>query len=223
MHMKELMNMKIWFCWRFEDRKGQRTKVPKTIYGTATGTSAKYAYSWVTYEDAQAAADKFDGIGFVIPEGYFFLDIDHMALDDPYVQTMLERFDSYAERSVSKGGIHIYGKCDVSKIPTFTDKDGKRKLDKAYYMKNPNNGTELYYGGITNRFAAFTGDVIWDQPLKDCTNALLVTLDKNMRRKAKEKYSAKRDGENKAVFDIVANLQKQKNGGKFQKLYQDGD
>ena len=222
MHMKELMEMRIWFCWRYEIRKGKKTKVPKSIYGTATGTNAVYAHSWVTYDEA-AAAEGFDGIGFVIPEGYFFLDLDHKDLSDPYVKLLLERFDSYAERSVSGGGIHIYGKCDVSKIPTYTDKDGKKRLDKAFYMKNPHNDTELYYGGITNRFAAFTGDVIWDKPLKDCTDALLVTLDKNMRRKAKEKYSAKRDGGDKAAFDIVANLLKQKNGEKFRKLYQDGD
>ena len=109
MHMKELMNMKIWFCWRYETRKGKKTKVPKSIYGTATGTSAAYEHSWVTYEEAEAA-EGFDGIGFVIPEGYFFLDIDHKDLTDPYVKLMLERFDSYAERSVSGGGIHIYGK-----------------------------------------------------------------------------------------------------------------
>lgn len=222
MHMKELMQMKIWFCWRYETRKGKKTKVPKSVYGTATGTNAAYEHSWVTYEEA-AAAEGFDGTGFVIPEGYFFLDIDHKDLSDPYVKLMLERFDSYAERSVSGGGIHIYGKCDVSKIPTYTDNDGKLKLDKAFYMKNPNNDTELYYGGITNRFAAFTDDVIWDKPLKDCTDALLVTLDKNMRRQAKKKFSAKRDGSDKAVFDIVANLLKQKNGEKFGKLYHDGD
>lgn len=222
MHMKELMEMRIWFCWRYEIRRGEKTKVPKSIYGTATGTTANYAHSWVTYDEA-AAAEGFDGIGFVIPEGYFFLDLDHRDLSDPYVKLLLERFNSYTERSVSGGGIHIYGKCDVSKIPTYIDKAGKKRLDKAFYMKNPHNDTELYYGGITNRFAAFTGDVIWDKPLKDCTDALLVTLDKNMRRKPKEKYSAKRDGGDKAAFDIVASLLKQKNGEKFRKLYQDGD
>ena len=96
-------------------------------------------------------------------------------------------------------------------------------LDKAYYMKNLNNKVELYCGGITNRFAVFTGNVIWDEPLKECTEALLTTLDKDMRKTQKQKYSEKRDGGDKEVFDIVANLQKQKNGEKFRKLYNDGD
>lgn len=81
---------------------------------------------------------------------------------------------------------------------------------------------ELYIGGITNRFAVFTGNVIEDKPLRDCTAAILTTLDKDMRRKPKAKYSEKRDG-NKEYFDIVCNLRKQKNGRKFSMLYDNGD
>ena len=110
-------------------------------------------------------------------------DIDHKELTDPFVQLMLERFNSYAEYSVSGGGIHIYGKCDIDRVPTYLDKDGKLRLDKAFYMKNPHNSTELYCGGITNRFAVYTGNVIHNVPLKECTDALLITLDKDMRRK----------------------------------------
>lgn len=225
MHMDELKAQKIWFCWNYETRKGEKTKVPRSAYGTATGTNAVYQHTWVTYDEAVNAAEEHgdNGVGFKIPEGYFFLDVDHKDVTDPYVQLLLERFDSYAERSVSGGGIHIYGKCDVGRLPTFIDKEGKTRLDKAFYMKNPTNDTELYCGGLTNRFAVFTGDVVRDVPLKECTDALLVTLDKNMRREQKVKYSAKRDGGDKEVFDIVASLLKQKNGEKFRKLYNDGD
>lgn len=44
-----------------------------------------------------------------------------------------------------------------------------------------------------------------------------------MRWAEKEKYSEKRNGGDKAVFDIVASLLKQKNGEKFRKLYNNGD
>lgn len=225
MHMDELKAQKIWFCWNYETRNGKRTKVPVSAYGTSTGTNAPYAHTWVTYDEAVKAAKEHgdDGVGFKIPEGYFFLDIDHKDLLDPLVQTLLERFDSYTEYSVSGGGVHIYGKCDISRIPTYMDEKGKLRLDKAFYQKNPNNKTELYCGGITNRFAVFTDNVIRDVPLKECTDALLTTLDKNMRRAQKQKYSEKRDGGDKEVFDIVANLLKQKNGEKFRSLYCDGD
>lgn len=162
------------------------------------------------------------GVGFVIPEGYFFLDIDHADKDDPRVQTMLSRFDSYSEYSVSGNGLHIYGKVDLQKLPIAPDKNGKPRLDKQFYMKNPNNGIELYIGGLTNRFAVFTGNSVVVLPLKDCTTAVLTTLDKDMRKAEKVKYSASRDGD-KELFDLVANLYKQKNGDKFIKLYRHGD
>ena len=225
MYMDELKEKKIWFCWNYKTRNGKRTKVPVSAHGTPTGTNAPYAHTWVTYDEAVKAAEEHrdDGVGFKIPEGYFFLDIDHKGLSDPYVQLLLERFDSYAEYSISGDGVHIYGKYDLRKIPTFIDKEGKLKLDKAFYQKNSNNSTELYFGGITNRFAVYTGNTIRDVPLKECTDALLTTLDKDMRRVQKQKYSAKRDGGDKEVFDIVSNLLKQKNGKKFSKLYNDGD
>ena len=222
--MRELKALSIWFPWRKEIDGDHIKKLPFAAGGGATGTNDKYRHTWVTYEEAVAAAEKVGaaGVGFVIPEGYFFLDIDHADEDDPRVQTMLSRFDSYAEYSVSGNGLHIYGKVDLSKLPITPDKNGKSRLDKQFYMKNPNNGIELYIGGLTNRFAAFTGNTVADTPLKDCTTAVLTTLDKDMRKAEKVKYSAVRDGD-RAIFDIVCNLSKQKNGEKFKKLYYSGD
>ena len=222
--MQELKALPIWFLWRKEMDGDRINKVPFAAGGGATGTNGKYRHTWVTYEEAVAAAKMVSaaGIGFVIPEGYFFLDIDHADEDDPRVQTMLSRFDSYAEYSVSGNGLHIYGKVDLHKLPITPDKNGKSRLDKQFYMKNPNNGIELYIGGLTNRFAAFTGNAVADLPLKDCTTAVLTTLDKDMRKAEKVKYSASRDGD-KELFNLVANLYKQKNGDKFIKLYRHGD
>jgi putative DNA primase/helicase len=222
--MQELMDMKIWFLWRKELDGNRINKIPFAAGGGATGTNEKYRHTWVSYNEALDSMKKQSaaGLGFVIPKGYFFLDIDHKSLTDPFVQNLLERFNSYTERSVSGNGIHIYGKCDFTKLPTYTDKNGNLKLDKAYYMKNPNNHLELYVGGLTNRFAAYTGDVILNEPLKESTEAVLLTLDKNMRKTEKAIYSKKRDVA-RATFDIVCNLRKQKNGDKFKKLYDDGD
>ncbi|MCD7723958.1 MAG: phage/plasmid primase, P4 family [Clostridiales bacterium] len=222
--MQELKKRKIWVCWNYITEKGQKKKKPVSAYGTETGPDAAHAHTWVTYEEAKAAAEKnsFDGISFVIPDGYFFLDIDHRDTADPLAALMLERFHSYAEKSVSGSGIHIYGKCDRGQMPTYVDKDGKVRVVKEFYIKNPHNEMELYIGGTTNRFAVYTGNVIMDEPLSDCTQAVLTTLDKDMRRKPKVKYSAKRDG-NKQDFDIICNLRKQKNGEKFSKLYDQGD
>ena len=222
--MCELMEMPIWFLWRKELKDERINKIPFSAKGGATGTNKKYEHTWVTYSEALEAKEKADasGVGFVVPKGYFFLDIDHKELTDPFVQTILSRFNSYTEYSVSGSGFHIYGKVDLDKLPVTTDKNGKMRIDKQFYMKNPNNSLELYIGGLTNRFAVFTGNVIKEEPLADCTTAVLTTLDKNMRKAEKKKYSASRDGD-KIIFDIVASLRKQKNGEKFINLYDNGD
>lgn len=122
--MRELKALPIWFLWRKEMDGDRINKVPFAAGGGATGTNEKYRHTWVTYEEAIVAAEKVGaaGVGFVIPEGCFFLDIDHATLGDPRVQIMLSRFDSYAEYSVSGNGLHIYGKVDLRKLPITPDK-----------------------------------------------------------------------------------------------------
>ena len=241
----ELKEQKIWLCWNFREKGGKKTKVPIAASGEKTGTDEAHRSTWVSFDEAKrAAAEKnYSGVGFVIPEGYFFLDIDHRDMDDPYIKTMLERFGSYAEKSVSGEGLHIYGKCDFTKVPT-EEKNGKLKLHRRYYQKNPNNGTELYMGGLTNRFAVFTENIVQDKPLKDCTNAVLVTLEKNMKRKrdvssgapfekaaqqkrrsngAYERGSCANAFDERMVRGAVQALRLQKNGEKFCKLFDEGD
>ena len=182
-HFTELKEQRIWLCWNFREKGGKKTKVPVAASGEKTGTDKAHCATWVTFDEAKAAAAEknYSGVGFVIPKGYFFLDIDHREMDDPYIKMMLERFGSYAEKSVSGEGLHIYGRCDFTKVPT-EEKNGRLKLHRRYYQKNPNNGTELYMGGLTNRFAVYTENIVQDKPLRDCTNAVLVTLEKNMSR-----------------------------------------
>lgn len=225
-NMLELKQQKIWMLWSWKvSTNGKKTKIPFSASGGPCGTDEKWRSSWVTYDEAVKALKSnpnVAGVGFKIPEGYYFIDIDDRELSDPLVQTIFSRHKSYAEYSVSGTGIHQYGKCDFKKIPTYKDKSGKLRLDRQFYQKNPNNKMELYIGGITNRFAVYTGNVIENEPLSECTSAILTTLDKDMRRKEKSKYSPKRDG-NKEDFDTVCNLRKQKNGDKFIKLYDRGD
>lgn len=231
--MNELKMMKIWFLWRKEVKPdGRIDKVPFAASGGATGTSWNYQKTWVTYDEAMAAVGRHGaaGVGFVIPREYFFLDIDHRAVTDPFVMKMLARFDSYAEMSFSGNGIHIYGKVETDKIPQYTDLKGRQRLAKDYYTKNPHNGMELYAGGLTGRFAVFTGNVIKALPLKDCTQAVLKTLNQDMRRSDAGKSSTPdpSDAYRTPMTDddilILTNaLRMQKNADKFVKLYDRGD
>lgn len=225
--LDELKAMRIWVCWNYvPDKDGKKRKVPCASDGSETSANpVEHGSTWNTYENVVTAKEQehYDGIGLVLPEGYFLLDLDHKELDNPLIQTMLSRFHSYAEYSVSGNGIHILGKVDVNQIPTYVDAKGERKLSRDFYMKNSVAGVELYAGGLTNRFATVTEKTINDLPLADCTAAYLTTLDKDMRKSKKQRYSKKRDGESRADFDLICALRKQKNGEKFIKLYDKGD
>lgn len=229
--MQELKGRNLWICWNYVVREGKKTKVPCTVTGGACGTDEKYASTWVTYEEAKAAVAEhgFSGIGIIIPKDMFFMDVDHKAVEDPFVQTLLKRFSSYAELSVSKEGVHILGTFDISRIPTQRDENGRVRLDRRYYVKNPHNKLELYLGGLTNRFAVVTEDIVQDMPLEDCTEAVLATLESDMRRKtgaAKEAspkpHNPKQGGDTKTE-EVVKALRRQANGKKFSMLFDHGD
>ena len=249
--LSELKQQKIWLLWRKETRKDSKgnlkpTKVPINAHGTRTGTDDAHAGDWMTFAEAVPASEQVScaGVGFKIPDGVFFLDIDHRDLEDPLVQSLFERFGSYAEKSCSGNGFHIYGLYDPKRIPTVTGMDGKKKLASEYYLKNPQNGIELYFGDLTNRFAVFTGDCVFDAPMKDCTDALLTTLEADMRRKPAKVKSAIRNPVmkpetnpvdtsafrnhlsktcDKGTIRFLNKLYGQKNGKKFQKLFEEGD
>ena len=218
--INELKNMPVWMLWKRQKVGKRVAKKPFAADGSICGVSDEYKDSWVTYAQAQSAVEsqKADGVGFKIPSGMFFLDIDHRELDDPLVQELLNLYNSYSEYSVSGEGIHIYGLCDIASLPTYEDpKDCELKLSKEFYSHHPENGIELYIGTLTNRFAVFTGNVILDQPLKDCTSAIVDTLDRYMRKKEKKSVLEQK------ADKMIASLRAQKNGGKFSKLFDEGE
>ncbi len=137
--MDKLMQMPIWLMWRYETVKGKETKVPysaKTL--RRCGTDEKYRNLLVSFDRASdtAKANSFDGVGFVISEGYAVIDLDHA--DDEFIKEVHDTVDSYMEVSPSGKGRHIIFKVDADRIP---QENGK--LDPKYYVKNPNNHTEL--------------------------------------------------------------------------------
>lgn len=226
--LAELKSQRIWVLFQVAKQGKRLMKRPCAANGGPTGSNYDYKDTWVTYPEAVKAQKKqnTDAVGFVIPKGFFFLDIDHRNAEDPFLREIVERFGSYTEYSMSGNGIHIYGKIDFDRLPLYYDKNGTPRLDRTYYMKNPKNQMELYCGGLTNRFAVYTGNTLRNSPLAECTNALLETLEKDMKRPPKVKQSAKNrrvelvPGEND---DLIRQLRQQKNGNKFSQLFDKGD
>ncbi len=231
--IESLKSEKLWLIWYMREKNGRKTKIPRASDGRATGTDGKYSSSWVTYEEAvKAKAErKADGVGFVIPEGMVFIDVDHISENKILFEGVSALVPSYAERSPSGNGAHILALCDLERIPQTERADGGRKLDERYYVKNSKMGLEVYFGGLTNRFATFTGDTLNNLSLVDATDSVLTFLTRFMlkgKRELPENAEETKNGENlesveERAADCIALLRGQRNARKFLKLFSDGD
>ena len=215
--MKQMQSQSVWLCWRYEtDKDGRPTKIP---YNAKTGGKAKtdLPSTWNDYSISEKAKPKYSGIGFVFANGICGIDIDGTdghTQANPLQDEILKLFEgTYIERSPSGNGFHILFRCDMSRIPKTTNKNGAEKLDTKYYQKNPKNGLECYFSGLTNRYFTFTGDRVSDtDTITDKTEEILYFIEKYMY-KGGERLS-------KNILDIA---RKSKNGAKFIALYDRGD
>lgn len=107
--------------------------------------------TWSDYETACKTMSKWkcDCLGVALGDGIQAIDLDH-CIDDkgavsPLADSILKRFDTYAERSPSGRGIHLLarGTTDTVKLPEVE-----------------------VYGGA--RFMTLTGDSISSSPLRPC-------------------------------------------------------
>lgn len=122
-------------CWKYEERNGQKTKVP---YQPETGLGAKSndPSSFVPYKTAVQASG-YDGIGIGIFNGICAIDLDNCVSDSGYyTQTAAEivaLMHSYTEYSPSGNGLHIL----------FSAKDFQYDT-KRFYIMNHRAGIEVY-------------------------------------------------------------------------------
>jgi RecA-family ATPase len=108
----EMRDLPQWVCWRAEQRDGKTTKVPHHASDGGKASSTDRA-SWSTFEAAVAAADRFDGIGFVTTKQceIILLDLDHCIEDGeimPWARDILAVVKSCTEVSPSGDGLHCY-------------------------------------------------------------------------------------------------------------------
>jgi hypothetical protein len=106
-----------WVIWRYEwDAKHQRwTKVPYRTAHPSKKASSTNSKTWGSFQDAlkgyQSRAA--DGVGFVLGDGFFALDVDHCVTNgvlDEQVRTIVATLGTYAEISPAGDGLHVLGR-----------------------------------------------------------------------------------------------------------------
>lgn len=210
----DLMERDTWVCWKIEEgQNGRKTKRP---YNPHTGSYAKSndPTTWSDYETAVEMSKNFDGIGFMLGDGIFGIDIDgvekeiqeYLANDDVdnIVGEFIETMESYAEISPSGKGIHILVKGELPK-------GGRRRGNVEMYE-------EL-------RFLTFTGFRIgrFTEVAEDEMGKINYLHNKYIAQpegEAKPINNNKGTGNNLSASELIDIAKKSKNGLRFTTLYE---
>jgi hypothetical protein len=146
----DLKNLPNWVLWRYENRNGERTKVP---YAALTGERAKSndPKTWTTFSCVTAAFDRggYDGLGIEFGTAVVGVDFDGVVSNgnpNPFVKDILNHLGNpYSEFSPSGEGLHAL--IAATKLPK-----GKRRFGTKKF------GAEIYSGTEGGRYFTVTGN-----------------------------------------------------------------
>jgi hypothetical protein len=117
MTLDELKQQRRWVLWRLETVHGKQTKVPYQPSGRKA--MANNPGTWHAYADCAALASQFSGVGLVLGDGVWGVDIDGCCdavsgKFTPESRLIVIGLDSYGEYSPSGTGCHVLG---LGKLP----------------------------------------------------------------------------------------------------------
>ena len=159
-----------WVGWRWETRKGKRTKPPVMPGNGGRYASVSDPRTWGSHDDA-LATEGIDGVGLVLTNhpNLAAADLDHCrdaatGEIEPWAQRLIEQAQSYAEITPSAVGLRVVG---------LAEGLGRQHFNVS---KGPNGAhVEVYCGGA-DRYITVSGDVLQDRPLGDITAVITALM-----------------------------------------------
>jgi AAA domain len=117
MTVDELQQQRRWILWKLETVNGKLTKVPYQPSGRKA--MANNPATWRTYAECAAVASQFSGVGVVLGDGVWGVDLDQCCdavtgKFTPESREIVIDLDSYGEYSPSGTGCHVLG---LGKLP----------------------------------------------------------------------------------------------------------
>jgi putative DNA primase/helicase len=197
----ELHHLKQWVCWKaVKNEKGKITKIPINP-NNGKNAMSNNPDTWTDMMGAVVGYNKFnlDGIGFMLENGYFGIDLDDC--DTDLKNEFIDHMQSYTEVSQSGNGIHIICKGNLPK--------GKRRT----------KGIEMY---DTNRFFVMTGNKIGNYHIVDGTEKIKQLHDKYLTDKKIETVESVIVTDQRVNLndnDVLLKAQNSKNGLQFKLLF----
>ena len=225
---QELRDTPRWVVWKWESRKGERTKPP---YNPATGERAKVndESTWGTFTEALDALKQnpdYAGIGFVFSDDddLFGIDLDGCREPEtgtlaPWAQKHVDDFATYAEVSPSETGVKLF--CRSSQqLP-----NGRNKKIEAEGVSGKTPGVEAY---SQKRFFTITGHVLnGHSDLTDCTAQVGMFLQKYWPDEppdgAEPNFVWGNDEVTVTADDVIKKIRASSTAAKFERLFDDGD
>lgn len=138
---QEIKELKRWVLWKIKKVDEKRTtKIPINA-NNGFGAKSNDDSTWVFFDEAIKKVEFYncDGVGFMLGNGYFGVDIDHAIDNKDLIVEFINHLQSYTEKSQSGEGIHIICK---GVLPVGNRRKGNIEM----------------YDSV--RFFAMTGDVI---------------------------------------------------------------
>ena len=184
----------------------KRQKYNKIPYDVLSGYKAKSndEKTWTTYGKALSLIKGYDGLGFMLGDGFFGVDIDGVDLDDPLISEVVDTLGSYAEISPSGKGIHVICKGHLPK--------GRRRVGNI----------EMYDKG---RFFTVTGNRIsTHSDVIDCTETIKALHKKYLGQDEKACTVPVQAPQQSYLSDtdIITKIEGSKQADKFYSLYNIG-
>ena len=178
-----------WVFWKYEPRKDNPAQMAKMLKNPHTGGNAKSnePSTWADFDTAHEGYVQYkgNGFGFVLGGGFAGIDIDDCIDDNGQISDMaakiIERMNSYTEKSPSKHGIHIL--CRVDDGFTLDGETGKNDRKRRL---------EIYCGG---HYFTVTSNVYGEEkPIENRTQELLAVYREYFAKPQQER--AKKQAEN---------------------------
>lgn len=149
---EDMRKQRRWVLWRLKKVDGDRmTKIPvnaKNGYGAKSNDED----TWVSFDEALSKVEYYNckGIGFMLGNGFFGVDIDHALENKELINEFAESLKSYTEKSQSGEGIHIICK---GVLPVGNRRKGNIEMyDSARFFAMTGDVMEEYdYKGVFDR------------------------------------------------------------------------
>lgn len=223
----EIKKVRRWVGYKIEIRDDKKTKIP---YNAINGAKARSndPDTWTSFDVACFGCVKygFNGIGFMLGDGYFGVDLDNhedvngqkaMTREEflEYASDFINTLQSYTEHSPSGEGIHII--C-------------KGSLPEGANKRRNGVPVEMYDRG---RFFTMTGNVISALPINERTGEIAVLWEKYLKipEREVEQFDGLVFGENRRSatveitpsnltdYELISRIRSSRFGNEFNALY----